>query len=136
MGKAESTALRKLPSVDEVLRTAVAADAASRFGRSAVVAAVREMLAAAAIEVPSSVTHVAVDFERQSLRHELAAAGFDFAVPTMTAWLGVVPYLTREAFRATVRCAPAVGTPAIFTACASSGRWLSFPKPVCCAAAL
>ena len=47
MAKAESTALRKLPSVDEVLRTAVAADAASRFGRSAVVTAVRETLAAA-----------------------------------------------------------------------------------------
>jgi methyltransferase (TIGR00027 family) len=62
----------------------------------------REMLAAAAIDVPSSVTHVAVDFERQSLRDELAAAGFDFAAPAMTAWLGVVPYLTREAFRATV----------------------------------
>jgi len=63
----------------------------------------REMLAAAAIAVPSSVTHVAVDFEQQSLREELAAAGFDFAAPTMTAWLGVVPYLTREAFRATVQ---------------------------------
>ena len=47
MAKAESAALRRLPSVDEVLRTAVAADATSRFGRSAVVAAVRETLAAA-----------------------------------------------------------------------------------------
>src|SRR6202167_6217625 len=47
MGKAESTALRKLPSVDEVLRTVVAADAASKFGRSAVVTAVRQTLAAA-----------------------------------------------------------------------------------------
>jgi len=62
----------------------------------------REMLSAAAIAVPSTVTHVAVDFERQSLRDEVEAAGFDFATPTMTAWLGVVPYLTREAFRATV----------------------------------
>jgi L-seryl-tRNA(Ser) seleniumtransferase len=47
MAKAEASALRKLPSVDEVLRTAVATDAASRFGRSALVAAVRETLAAA-----------------------------------------------------------------------------------------
>ena len=46
MAKAESAALRKLPSVDEVLRTAVAADATAQFGRSAVVAAVRETLAA------------------------------------------------------------------------------------------
>jgi O-methyltransferase involved in polyketide biosynthesis len=46
---------------------------------------------------------VAVDFERDSLRAKLAAAGFDFAQPTVTAWLGVVPYLTQEAFRATLR---------------------------------
>lgn len=62
----------------------------------------REMLTAAKIEIPASTTHVAVDFERQSLREELAAAGFDFRTPTVTAWLGVVPYLTLEAFRATV----------------------------------
>jgi methyltransferase (TIGR00027 family) len=62
----------------------------------------REMLAAAKIAVPETMRHVAVDFERQSLRDELAAAGFDFSAPVMTAWLGVVPYLTIEAFRATV----------------------------------
>jgi methyltransferase (TIGR00027 family) len=62
----------------------------------------REMLSAAGIGIPESATHVSVDFERQSLRDELEAAGFDFVVPTMTAWLGVVPYLTPEAFRATV----------------------------------
>jgi O-methyltransferase involved in polyketide biosynthesis len=33
----------------------------------------------------------------------MAAAGFDCAQPTVTAWLGVVPYLTQEAFRATLR---------------------------------
>jgi O-methyltransferase involved in polyketide biosynthesis len=42
-----------------------------------------------------------VDFERQSLQQELAAAGFDFSLPTVTAWLGVTPYLTSAAFRAT-----------------------------------
>jgi L-seryl-tRNA(Ser) seleniumtransferase len=47
MAKTEATTLRKLPSVDEVLRTAVAADATTRYGRPAVVAAVRETLAAA-----------------------------------------------------------------------------------------
>jgi L-seryl-tRNA(Ser) seleniumtransferase len=47
MGKSESAALRKLPSVDEVLRTAAAVEAAERFGRTALVAAVRETLAAA-----------------------------------------------------------------------------------------
>jgi L-seryl-tRNA(Ser) seleniumtransferase len=39
--------MRKLPSVDEVLRSAKAVDAAARYGRPAVVAAVRETLAAA-----------------------------------------------------------------------------------------
>jgi len=62
----------------------------------------REMLSAAEIPIPENMRHVAVDFERQSLRDELAAAGFDFAVPTMTAWLGVVPYLTLEAFQSTI----------------------------------
>lgn len=62
----------------------------------------REMLAAARIDMPAAMTHVAVDFERQSLRDELTAAGFDLHIPTVTAWLGVVPYLTLEAFRATI----------------------------------
>jgi L-seryl-tRNA(Ser) seleniumtransferase len=39
--------LRKLPSVDEVLRTDTGIDAVERFGRLAVVAAIRETLAAA-----------------------------------------------------------------------------------------
>jgi L-seryl-tRNA(Ser) seleniumtransferase len=47
MAKAASLALRKLPSVDEVLRTAAATDAVKRFGRPAVVVAVRGALAAA-----------------------------------------------------------------------------------------
>ena len=42
------TALRKLPSVDDVLRTAKAADAVVRYGRPAVVAAVRETLSSGA----------------------------------------------------------------------------------------
>ncbi len=50
MTKPASVALRKLPSVDEVLRTAAAVEAVDRFGRSAVVAAVRETLAAARAE--------------------------------------------------------------------------------------
>ena len=47
MAKGETSALRRLPSVDEVLRTVKAADAAARYGRPAVVAAVRQTLAAA-----------------------------------------------------------------------------------------
>ncbi len=62
----------------------------------------REMLNAAKMDVPDNARLVAVDFERQSLRDELVAAEFDFSTPAMAAWLGVVPYLTLEAFRATV----------------------------------
>ena len=38
---------------------------------------------------------------RARLAEELRAAGFDPKAPTVTAWLGVVPYLTLEAFRDT-----------------------------------
>jgi L-seryl-tRNA(Ser) seleniumtransferase len=47
MAKSASSALRKLPSVDEVLRTVVAEETVERFGRAAMVAAVREVLAKA-----------------------------------------------------------------------------------------
>ncbi|SEG17996.1 methyltransferase, TIGR00027 family [Bryocella elongata] len=62
----------------------------------------QERLSAAHIQLPATMRFVAVDFERQSLREELAAAGFDFNLLTVTAWLGVVPYLTPEAFRGTI----------------------------------
>jgi L-seryl-tRNA(Ser) seleniumtransferase len=45
MAKTATAALRKLPSVDEVLRIAAAKVAIERFGRSAVVGAVRRVLA-------------------------------------------------------------------------------------------
>ncbi|HEY1743308.1 MAG TPA: class I SAM-dependent methyltransferase [Granulicella sp.] len=68
----------------------------------------RERLAAAGIAIPEAMRFVPVDFERQAvgsgaqpLSEELAAAGFDRTLPTVTAWLGVVPYLTLEAFRGT-----------------------------------
>jgi methyltransferase (TIGR00027 family) len=62
-----------------------------------------QMLAAGGIVPPESARFVAVDFERDSLGARLRSAGFDDALPTVTAWLGVVPYLTLEAFRATLR---------------------------------
>jgi methyltransferase (TIGR00027 family) len=63
----------------------------------------RELLAASKLPIPESLTHIPVDFERHSLRQQLLQAGFDFTIPTATAWLGVVPYLTPEAFAATAR---------------------------------
>jgi methyltransferase (TIGR00027 family) len=62
-----------------------------------------QMLKAADISPAPNTQFVAVDFEKDSLRVRLHAAGFDESLPTVTAWLGVVPYLTSEAFRATMR---------------------------------
>ncbi|HEU5038309.1 MAG TPA: class I SAM-dependent methyltransferase [Nocardioides sp.] len=68
----------------------------------------RERLADVGIEVPDSVTYVAVDFERDSLAEQLAAAGFDARQPAFFLWLGVVPYLSDEAVRATLAVIAAV----------------------------
>lgn len=46
---------------------------------------------------------VPVDFETQALDSELCGAGFDTAKAAFFSWLGVVPYLTREAFEGTLR---------------------------------
>jgi len=43
-----------------------------------------------------------VDFERQSLADGLKAAGFQADRPAFFQWLGVVPYLTRDAVSATL----------------------------------
>lgn len=63
----------------------------------------QEALQAAGFRIPPSARMVPVDFERQSLQRELLRSGFDPHLPTVTAWLGVVPYLTSEAFTATCR---------------------------------
>jgi methyltransferase (TIGR00027 family) len=63
----------------------------------------RELLEVLKLPIPDALTFVPVDFERHSLRQQLLHAGFDFSIPTATAWLGVVPYLTPEAFAATAR---------------------------------
>jgi methyltransferase (TIGR00027 family) len=63
----------------------------------------RERLRIAAIPVPPSVTFVPVDFERQTFSEELGQWGFDPNSPAFFSWLGVTPYLTRDAFMATLR---------------------------------
>ncbi len=62
----------------------------------------RELLGCSGIPVPESLTFAPVDFENQMLSAQLSAAGFDFDAPAFFGWLGVVPYLTLEAFRATL----------------------------------
>lgn len=63
----------------------------------------RGLLEEAAIRVPATLTFVPLDFEQHTLSEGLAAAQFDTARPAFFSWLGVVPYLTREAFRSTLR---------------------------------
>lgn len=65
----------------------------------------RTMLEQAAIALPSNLVFVALDFEHQTLADGLAEAGLDFQKPAFFGWLGVVPYLTFEAFRATLSVA-------------------------------
>ena len=62
----------------------------------------RERLNDAGLAIPGSLTFAPVDFERQSLADGLKAAGFDADRPAFFQWLGVVPYLTREAVSATL----------------------------------
>lgn len=62
-----------------------------------------QMLEAAGVAPLPSARFVAVDFERDSLRERLRRAGFDEQAVTVTAWLGVTPYLSRSAFHATLR---------------------------------
>jgi methyltransferase (TIGR00027 family) len=62
----------------------------------------RRRLEEAGIAIPDSVVYAPVDFERENLSEQLAAAGLDPCVRTAFTWLGVVPYLTLEAIAATL----------------------------------
>lgn len=62
----------------------------------------RELILSNGLPEPSCLHYVPVDFEHQDLAQQLAIGGLDFAAPTVFAWLGVVMYLTRPAFRKTI----------------------------------
>lgn len=62
----------------------------------------RGLVEQAGMPEPAATRYVAVDFERQSLAGRLIECGFDLSRPAFFTWLGVVPYLTREAFRSTL----------------------------------
>jgi methyltransferase (TIGR00027 family) len=57
----------------------------------------REQLEAADIQIPSSLTFVPIDFEQQTLADGLHNSGFNAKAAAFFSWLGVTPYLTREA---------------------------------------
>lgn len=63
----------------------------------------QELLQKTGLGHPSELTYIATDFEQAALPDQLQATGFNVAEPAFFAWLGVVPYLTLAAFRATVR---------------------------------
>ncbi|HEX7730437.1 MAG TPA: class I SAM-dependent methyltransferase [Terracidiphilus sp.] len=63
----------------------------------------RAKLAEARIAEPENLTFVPLDFEHRTLAEGLAEAGFDAARSAFFGWLGVVPYLTRAAFEATLK---------------------------------
>lgn len=62
----------------------------------------RDLLGSNQVATPETLTYVPVDFESQSLSAQLLHAGFCQTAPAFFSWLGVVPYLTREAFAATL----------------------------------
>jgi methyltransferase (TIGR00027 family) len=76
----------------------------------------RRRLAEAEIGLPESLTFAHVDFERDTLGDALARAGFDAGRAAVFAWLGVTPYLSRDAVVATLR----------FAASASAGSEIIF----------
>ena len=53
--------------------------------------------------MPDNLTFVPLDFEQRTLAEGLADAGFNTGAAAFFSWLGVVPYLTRDAFCATLR---------------------------------
>ncbi len=63
----------------------------------------RERLEHAGIAIPESMRFAPVNFERDTLEHGLEAVGFRREEPAFFAWLGVVPYLTREAAFSTLK---------------------------------
>ncbi len=71
----------------------------------------RKRLDEQGIALPSSLTFVPVDFEKDSLGACLDRAGFDRTAPVCISWLGVTIYLTQQAVFETLRfvalsCAP------------------------------
>jgi methyltransferase (TIGR00027 family) len=62
----------------------------------------RWVLSVCGIAVPENLVFAAVDFEHKALSDGLREAGVDLNAPAFFSWLGVVPYLTLDAFRATL----------------------------------
>jgi methyltransferase (TIGR00027 family) len=70
-------------------------------------------VASIGLPVPAELVWVPVDFERQRLGPALSEAGLDTSRAVFVSWLGVIPYLTRDAIIQTLqelpRCQLALG---------------------------
>ncbi len=62
----------------------------------------KSLLAQARLARPENLTFAPVDLEHKALAEGLREAGFDSGAPAFFGWLGVVPYLSLEAFRSTL----------------------------------
>lgn len=62
----------------------------------------RDCIRRAGLSFPANTRFVAMDFEHDEVASQLVPQGFDPARPAFFIWLGVVPYLTREAITATL----------------------------------
>jgi methyltransferase (TIGR00027 family) len=62
----------------------------------------RERMAEAQLAIPPWLIFVPLDFERDDLGEQLTGAGFQQNSPAFFTWLGVVPYLTKEAIGSTL----------------------------------
>ena len=63
----------------------------------------RDRIRAAGLAEPPSLTFAPVNFERESLAEGLTRAGFKLDEPAFFQWLGVVPYLTKDAISSTLK---------------------------------
>jgi methyltransferase (TIGR00027 family) len=69
----------------------------------------------AGLSVPAKTHFVSVDFETQALFERLSEAGFDHSAPAFFIWLGVTPYLTRQAISTTLNIVAAMpGSEVVF----------------------
>ena len=62
----------------------------------------RRRLETIGVEVPSGISFVPVDFERQAFRDELLDAGFDSGKSAVVSWIGVTMYLSVDAVEQTL----------------------------------
>ena len=63
----------------------------------------RDRIKAAGLSEPPSLVFAPVNFEQESLAEELTRSGFRPDEPAFFQWLGVVPYLTKDAVSSTLK---------------------------------